>query len=109
MIPLAKCTALTRARHVQLCGPTSRSPPGSCVHGILQARCWRGLPFPPPGGLHSQGPNARLLRLLHWQVDSSPVAPPGKPADTVAHDQHFSCQSLLSKRSFKKLKSWSLR
>ena len=27
----------------------------------------------------TQGSNPHLLRLLHWQVDSSPLAPPGKP------------------------------
>ena len=27
------------------------SPPGSSVHGVLQAGVLEGLPFPPPGGL----------------------------------------------------------
>ena len=27
----------------------------------------------------SQGSNPRLLYLLHWQVDSLPLVPPGKP------------------------------
>ena len=31
-----------------LCEPMVCSPPGSSVHGILQARYWRGLPFPSP-------------------------------------------------------------
>ena len=31
-----------------LCGPVDRSPPGSSVPGILQARHWSGLPFPSP-------------------------------------------------------------
>ena len=26
----------------------------------------------------TQGPNLRLLHLLHWQEDSLPLAPPGK-------------------------------
>ena len=29
--------------------PMDSSPPGSSLHGILQARYWSGLPFPPPG------------------------------------------------------------
>ena len=29
-----------------LCDPMDHSPLGSSVHGILQARIWRGLPFP---------------------------------------------------------------
>ena len=35
-----------------------------------------GLPCFPPGDLPTQGSNLRLLSLLHWQVDSLPVAPP---------------------------------
>ena len=31
-----------------LCDPMNCSPPGSSVHGILQARYWSGLPCPPP-------------------------------------------------------------
>ena len=42
------------------------SPPGSSVHGILQARIleWGAIPFP-------QGSS-------HWQADSLPSEPPGK-------------------------------
>ena len=62
------------------------SPPGSCAHGILQARIleWVALPveialpllqeiFP------TQRSNLHLSCLLHWQVGSLPLAPPGKP------------------------------
>ena len=31
------------------------SPPGSSVHGILQARIWSGLPFPSPRDLPDPG------------------------------------------------------
>ena len=34
-----------------LCDPMDCSLPGSSVHGILQARYWSQLPFPPPGDL----------------------------------------------------------
>ena len=34
-----------------LCDPTDCSPPGSSVHGILQARILSGLPCPSPGDL----------------------------------------------------------
>ena len=36
-----------------------------------------GLPFPSPGDLPDPGSNPCLLRLLHWQADSLPLAPPG--------------------------------
>ena len=60
--------------------------------GISRQEYWSGLPCPPPGkntgvGCHAllqgifwtRGSNLRLLRLLHWQAGSLPLAPPGKP------------------------------
>ena len=51
------------------CGPMDRSPPGSSVHGILQARIleWVAMPSP-PGGLPNPGlPHSRqiLYHLSH--------------------------------------------
>ena len=37
---------------------------------------WNALPFSSPGDL--PGLNPYLLHLLHWQVGSLPLAPPGK-------------------------------
>ena len=56
------------------------SPPGSSVHRILQARIlkWVAMPFS-RGFFPTQGWNHHLLCLLHWQVGSSPPAPPRKP------------------------------
>ena len=34
-----------------LCDPMDGRPPGSSVHGLLQAKYWSGLPCPPPGDL----------------------------------------------------------
>ena len=42
--------------------------------GLSRQGFWSGLPCPPPGDPPTQGSNPRLLRLLHWQVDSLPVA-----------------------------------
>ena len=61
---------LSRFGCVQLCDPVNYSPPGSSVHGILQARIleyfqyWNGLLCPPPGYL----PNPGI-------IPASPVAP----------------------------------
>ena len=45
--------------HAQLCStlydPMDYSPPGSSVHGILQARILAWLPFPSPGDLPDPG------------------------------------------------------
>ena len=74
---------LTRFSRVQLfvTPRTVCSPPGSFVHGFSRQEHWSGLPFPSPGDLPHPGTGRklRLLRLLHWQVGSLPLAPPGKP------------------------------
>ena len=60
-----------------VCDPMDYSPPDSSVHGILQVRCWRGLPFPSPGddlpdpGVKSRSPALQAASLLS--------EPPGKP------------------------------
>ena len=38
---------------------------------------WSGLPSP-TGIFLTQGSNLQLSHLLHWQVDSLPLVPPGK-------------------------------
>ena len=47
-----------------LCDSVDCSPPGSSVHGILQARVPRGLPFPPPGVLTEPGIEPTSLMCL---------------------------------------------
>ena len=53
------------------------SPPGSSVHGMLQARIlgWVAISFS-RGFFLIQGSK---LHLLHWQEGSLPLASPGKP------------------------------
>ena len=41
----------------------------------------RGLPFPTPRDLSDPGIQPHLLCFLHWQVDSLPLVPPGKPKE----------------------------
>ena len=38
-----------------LCNSIDCSPPGSCVHGILQARMLKTVTFPSPGDLPDPG------------------------------------------------------
>ena len=56
-----------------LCDPMDCSPPGSTVHGILQARIleWVAISC------------SRASRLLLWHVGSLPLVPPGNPMITV--------------------------
>ena len=59
-----------------LCDPTDRSPPGSSLHGILQARILERLAM--PSSRESSQPRDRThvsYCLLHWQ------APPGKTSE----------------------------
>ena len=46
--------------------------------GFPRRECWSGLPFPSLGDLLTQGLNLCPLSLLHWQVGSLPLVPPGK-------------------------------
>jgi len=52
------------------------SPPGSSIHGILQARILEWLPFPSPGDLHNPGVKPRSPAL---QADALTSEPPWKP------------------------------
>ena len=59
------------------------SPPGSFVHGILQARITGvGCRFLFQEILSIQGSNLCLLHLLHWQAGSLQLASLGKPQFT---------------------------
>ena len=62
-----------------LCDPMDCSLPGSSEHGILQARNWNGLPFPPPGDLSHPGiePLSLVSPALAGRFFTG--APPGKP------------------------------
>ena len=79
-----------------LCDPVDYSPPGSSVHGILQARIlgWVAISFSISGvGFHfllqgifpTGGLNPSLLCLLHWQADSLSLYHLGSPSATVGY------------------------
>ena len=70
---------------VWLCGPMGCSSPGSSVHGDSPGKntgvgCHALL----QGIFQTQGLKPRNLCLLHWQVTSLPLAPPGKMTDPVS-------------------------
>ena len=78
-----------------LCNPVDCSPPGSSVHGILQARNTAvGCRFLLQGIFRTQEMKPHLLHFLHWQADYWALAPPWKVHE--AHDykeiQRRSCQ-----------------
>ena len=78
-MPTCMC-AMSIQSCLTLCQPMDYNPPGSSVHGVLQAITleWVAIPFF-QGIFPIQGSNPRLLCLLHWQTGSLPLEPPGKP------------------------------
>ena len=68
-----------------LCDPMDCNLPGSSVHGISQARILECVATShsrgssQPRDLTCISSNPHLLHLLHRQVDSLPLASPGKP------------------------------
>ena len=95
-----------------LCGPIHCSPPGSCVHGALQARIRGWLPFPSPGplpdprvksrspvsqadslALSHEGSGAFLMRTpipFVRALPSGPNHPKVPPPYTITLDMRFS-------------------
>ena len=65
-----------------LCNPMDCSPPGSSVHGILQARIleWVAMPF--SRDLLDSGIKP-MPCFLHWQVNSLPLVPPAEPWNPI--------------------------
>ena len=70
------CVCLVVQPCLTLCDPVVCSPPGSSVHGILQARVWSGVPFPSPGDLPNPGIEPGLLHcgqiLYHLSHQGNP-------------------------------------
>ena len=62
-----------------LCDPMDCSPPGSSVHGILQARALSELPSPPPRDLPDSEIKPAFPESPALQADSLPVEPLRKP------------------------------
>ena len=76
-----KVKVLVAQSCLTLCDPVDCSPPGSSVRGILQARILEWAAISSSRGFFlTPGLKLCLFCLLHWQADSLPLAPPGKPS-----------------------------
>ena len=63
-----------------LCNPMDCSPPGSSVHGILQVWILVWVAMPSSRESFLLGDRTCIFSIsCTWQVDSLPLAPPGKP------------------------------
>ena len=94
--------------HVWVCltlyDPINCSPPGFSVHGIFQGRILEWVAISSSRG--SSWPrdwNLRILHLLHWQVDSLTIEPPGKPrvmtSKFLTHSSIFDSSTSIRKPS----------
>ena len=80
------CTSAAQSG-LTLCGPTDCSPPGSSIHGMLQAKILGRVFISSSRG--SQGLNPCPLCLLQWQAYSLPPAPPWKPLFSIIQPQNL--------------------
>ena len=69
-----------------LCNLLDCSPPGSSVHGILQARILERVPFPSPGDLPDPEIESKSPAL---QADSLPAGPLGKPSEALTNNKNL--------------------
>ena len=70
-----------------LCNPMDYSPPGSSVHGILQARIWEWVAMPSSRGSSRPKDWTHILCLLYWELGSLPLTPPGKSFPSQTQEQ----------------------
>ena len=73
------CSAQSLQSCPALCNPLDRSLPGSSVHGTLRARTLEWVDISSSRGTSRPRDQTRVSCLLHWQVGSLPLVPPGKP------------------------------
>ena len=66
--------------------------------GLSRQEYWSGLPFPPPGNLPDPDIKPVSLCLLHRQVGSLPLAPPGKSFWFCYWNSNTAFQTFLYKR-----------
>ena len=79
------------------CDPMDYSPPSSSVYADSPGKnIGVGFHALLQGIFLTQGLNPRLLCLLHWQADSLPLAPPGKPMKVKVKVKSLSCVRLFA-------------
>ena len=72
-LPANMCACQVASVVPTICNPMDCSPPGSFVHGILQARILEWVAISYSRGPSHPGTEPRLLHLQHWQVGSLPL------------------------------------
>ena len=84
-----------------LCDPRDCSPPGSSVHGILQARILEWVAMPSSRGSSQPRDQTHVSSSLALAGSSLPLAPPGKPINAfTSHKQRRTCLVFHSSHEF---------
>ena len=86
---------------VTLCDPRDCSPPGSSVHGILQARILQWVAMPSSRGSSWPRDWSHVSASPALQVDILPTEPPGKPEFEVPEGKS-------SGKIYQEVKGWDL-
>ena len=93
------CVCVCACVCLTLFDPMDCIPPGSSVHGILQARILERVAISSSreSSWLKDWTRVYCLCLLHWQADSLPLEPPGQPqAVTEPLKPYLSVDSYLS-------------
>ena len=86
------CVRSVAQSHQTLCNTMDCSPPGSSVHGILQARILEWVAMPSSRGSSRSRDWSHIF--LHWQADSLPLHQLGSTHLNDPHAVHDSWQYL---------------
>ena len=103
ILPFYSCNNRAPAHVIVTSVVSNCSLPRSCVHGDSRGKNTEvGCHALLQGIFPTQESNPHLLHLLHWQADSFPLAPPGKPCRAPAISQivHQSLETQNSQDSF---------
>ena len=91
------CVCVLAAQsYLILYNPVDRSPPGSSVHGILQARTLEWVPFPPPWDLPDPGTEPAFLPAPALAGGLLSLLPPGKPQMSLMRQLNRLTENLRS-------------
>ena len=98
---LLKVKVLATQSCLTLCDSMDCCPPGSSVHGILQARILEGLPGPPPGDFPTQGLSPGFLHheRIFYHLSHQDVKELSVLSSEVISCSHLNFPSLIFCRS----------
>ena len=83
---LALCCAMSLQSRLTLVTLWTLACQAPLFMGFSRQESWSGLPCLPPGDLPDPGIKPTIsLSPLHWQADSLPLAPPGKPLESFLY------------------------